>query len=145
MLCKRQRSLKNSIESAPKSVGEQGAIINAIYSGGKKRGKRATRMPQVTASQDGSTQRRPQPVSRHTTRQQNLRLGKRAQIERKINGQFDSPVWDSHRTAKKLSLFICEYAKRSNDDAPPRHHLPVPAQDEASFSPLSFSCEVSAN
>lgn len=92
MLCKRQRSLKNSIESAPKSVGEQGAIINAIYSGGKKRGKRATRMPQVTASQDGSTQRRPQPVSRHTTRQQNLRLGKRAQIERKINGQFDSPV-----------------------------------------------------
>lgn len=33
---------------------QQGAIINAIYSGGKKRGKRATRMPQLTASQDGS-------------------------------------------------------------------------------------------
>lgn len=29
---------------------------------------------------------------KHQQQQQYLRLGKRAQIERKINGQFDSPV-----------------------------------------------------
>lgn len=88
-------------------------------------------LPQVKTGQTKTPATRSE---RHYTlqqQQQNLRLGKRAQIERKINGQFDSPVWDSHRTAKKLSLFICEYAKR-NDDAPPRHHLPVPAQHVAS-------------